>query len=171
MQYKKVKPPMKIKTLIALLVVALFASQAFANPAPNISFKTIRNTDIQLQNLQGKVVLITFWASNCKSCLAEIEDLKSLYQDYHEQGLELFAISMYYDRPNYVVAASKYHKIPYDIVLDLRGGIAKAFGQVQLIPTTFLIDTTGDIVYQTTGVFNLAEMQTRIQSLLNLPKG
>jgi len=162
---------MKIKIFFTLFLVILFTSQSHANPAPNISFKTIRNTDIQLQNLQGKVVLITFWASNCKSCLSEIEDFKSLYQDYHEQGLELFAISMAYDRPNYVVAASKNHQIPYDIVLDLRGNIANAFGQVQLIPTTFLIDTSGEIVYQTTGVFDLTEMKTRIQSLLNLPKG
>lgn len=162
---------MKIKTFITLFLIIFSTSQAIASPAPNISFKTIRNTQIQLQELHGKVILVTFWASNCKSCLAEIEDLKSLYQDYHQQGLELFAISMAYDRPNYVVAASKHHQIPYDIVLDLRGSIAKAFGQVQLIPTTFLIDTTGGIVYQTTGVFNLAKMQSRIQSLLNLPKG
>ncbi len=161
---------MTTKLFYTFFLALLFTSQAYASPAPDITLKTIRNTQVQLHQLKGKVVLVTFWASNCKSCLAEIEDLKSLYQDYHEKGLELFAISMYYDRPNYVVAASKDHQIPYDIVLDLRGGIAKAFGQVELIPTTFLIDTTGDIVYQTTGVFDLPEMQTRIQSLLNLHK-
>ncbi|MDC9728365.1 MAG: TlpA disulfide reductase family protein [Methyloprofundus sp.] len=161
---------MKIKLFFTLLLATLLSSQAYASSAPNINLKTIRNTQVSLQELQGKVVLITFWASNCKSCLAEIEDLKSLYQDYHKQGLELFAVSMYYDRPNYVVAASKNYKIPYDIVLDLRGGIAKAFGQVELIPTTFLIDTTGEIVYQTTGIFTLSDMQMRIQSLLNKQK-
>jgi peroxiredoxin len=162
---------MQIKVLITLFLMMLFTAQSIANPAPDISFRTIRNTEVQLQNLPKKIILITFWASNCKSCLSEIEDLKSLYQNYHQKGLELFAISMYYDRPNYVVAASKNYQIPYDIVLDLRGNIAKAFGQVKLIPTTFLIDTRGEIVYQTTGVFNLSKMQIRIQDLLNLPKG
>jgi len=142
-----------------------------ATPAPNVSLKSIRNETLQLQELQGKVVMVTFWASNCPSCLKEIPDLKSLYQDYHTKGLELFAISMYYDRPNYVVEASKTYQIPYPIILDLRGGLAKSFGQVQLIPTTLLINTQGEIVYQTTGLFNLSEMQQRIESLLPSQKG
>jgi len=156
-----------IKLYFALLIASFSIANLAASPAPDINFKTLRNTQIQLKELRGKVILITFWASNCPSCITEIEDFKSLYEDYHEQGLELFAVSMSYDRPNYVVAAAKNHQIPYNVVLDLRGNIAKAFGQIQLVPTTLLIDNSGEVIYQTTGVFDLQMMQSRIELLLN----
>jgi len=142
-----------------------------ATPAPNVSLKSIRNETVTLEQLKGKVTLITFWATNCPSCLKEIPDLTALYHDYHDKGLELFAISMVYDRPSHVVAMSQSHDIPYSLVLDLRGGLAKAFGQVELIPTTLLINTQGDIVFQTTGLFDLSKMQQRIESLLPSQKG
>jgi len=156
-----------IKLYFTLLIASFSITNLAASPAPDINFKTLRNTQIQLKELRGKVILVTFWASNCPSCITEIEDFKSLYEDYHEQGLELFAVSMAYDRPNYVVAAAKNHQIPYNIVLDLRGNIAKAFGQIQLVPTTLLIDSSGEVIYQTTGVFDLQTMQSRIELLLN----
>ncbi|NOR81659.1 MAG: redoxin domain-containing protein, partial [Methyloprofundus sp.] len=63
-------------------------------PAPDVSFKTITNKTIHLKDLQGKAVIITFWASNCPSCLKEISDFKRLYHDYHQSGLEIIAIAM-----------------------------------------------------------------------------
>jgi len=160
-----------IKLYLALLIASFSITNLAASPAPDINFKTLRNTQVQLKELRGKVILVTFWASNCPSCITEIEDFKSLYEDYHKQGLELFAVSMAYDRPNYVVAAAKNHQIPYNVVLDLRGNIAKAFGQIQLVPTTLLIDSSGEVIYQTTGVFDLQMMQSRIELLLNTKKG
>ena len=135
-------------------------------PAPDVSFKTITNKTIHLKDLQGKVVLITFWASNCPSCLKEVSDFKSLYQDYHQQGLEIIAIAMYYDRPNYVVDTSKAYGMPYDIVLDLDMNLATAFGDVKLTPTSFLLNPKGDIIFQRTGTFDLKAMQKRVESIL-----
>ena len=152
---------------IFLLIIAgytIFPSKPV--PAPDVSFKTITNKTIQLKDLQGKVVLITFWASNCPSCLKEIPDFKRLYQDYHQSGLEIIAIAMYYDRPNYVVDTSKAYEIPYDIVLDLDMNLATAFGDVSLTPTTFLLNPKGEIIFQITGTFDLKAMQKRIESIL-----
>jgi len=135
-------------------------------PAPDVSFKTITNKTIQLNALQGKVVLITFWASNCASCLKEIADFKSLYKEYHDRGLEIIAITMQYDRPNYVVDTSNNHQIPYDIVLDLDGQLATAFGDVSLTPSIFLLNPKGNIVFQIIGTFDLEAMQKRIEPIL-----
>jgi len=154
--------------LVIFLVMAgiytLFVSKP--PPAPNVSFKTITNKTIHLKDLQGKAVIITFWASNCPSCLKEISDFKRLYQDYHQSGLEIIAIAMYYDRPNYVVDTSKSYKIPYDIVLDLDMNLASAFGDVKLTPTSFLLNPKGDIIFQRTGIFDLKAMQKRVESIL-----
>ena len=166
-------PNRKNKTLFIILVILLVIAGGYTtflskpDPAPDVSFKTITNKTIHLKDLQGKIVLITFWASNCPSCLKEIADFKSLYQDYHQNGLEIIAIAMYYDRPNYVVDTSTAYEIPYDIVLDLKGKIATAFGDVTLTPTTFLLNPKGEIVFQTIGTFDLKAMQKRIESALS----
>lgn len=164
----------KNKAYFILLSIILFAALAYftflsyaATPAPDVSFKTITNKKISLKNLRGKAVLITFWASNCPSCIKEISHFKRLYQDYHtESGLEIIAIAMHYDRPNYVVDASKAYQVPYDIVLDLDNRLATAFGDVSLTPTTFLLSPKGNIVFQTTGAFDLKAMQSRIESMM-----
>lgn len=159
----------KIYVLALLLIVSGLALYRFypgIKMAPDVSFKTISNKQIHLNQLQGKVLLISFWASNCASCLKEIPDLISLYQEYHQRGLEIIAIAMYYDRPNYVVETRKNYQIPYDIALDLDMDLATAFGNVALTPTTFLLSPQGEIIYQITGSFDLQAMRTRIQTLL-----
>ena len=168
MKYKSINKILFIVLSLFLILAGSYTiSQSRPGPAPDVSFKTIANKTIALKDLQGKVVLITFWASNCPSCLKEISDFKRLYQDYHQDGLEIIAIAMYYDRPNIVVDTSKAYQIPYDIVLDLDMHLATAFGDVSLTPTTFLLNPKGEIVFQTTGTFDLKAMQKRIESALS----
>lgn len=162
----KSKNKILLLTLGVLLLLTGTYTQWQSRPAPELSFRTISNTQIKLKELQGQVVLITFWASNCASCLKEISDFKKLYQNYHKRGLEIIAIAMYYDRPNYVVNTSKAYGIPYDIVLDLDMHLATAFGDVNMTPTTFLLNPKGEIIYQITGLFNLIEMQKLIEAQL-----
>lgn len=154
-----------VLSIFLILAGGYMIFQSRPSPAPDVSFKTISNKTIALKDLQGKTVLITFWASNCPSCLKEISDFKSLYQDYHQDGLEIIAIAMYYDRPNIVVDTSKAYQIPYDIVLDLDMHLATAFGSVSLTPTTFLLNPKGEIIFQTAGTFDLKAMQKRIESM------
>ncbi len=160
------------KTLLITLGIFLLIAGGYIKflskptAAPDVSFRTISNKIIELKDLQNKVVLITFWASNCASCLKDIPHFKRLYQDYHDQGLEIIAIAMYYDRPNYVVNTRKTYQIPYDIVLDLDMHLASAFGKISLTPTSFLLNPKGEIIYQTTGLIDLSEMQQRIEEQL-----
>jgi peroxiredoxin len=136
-------------------------------PAPDVIFTSITGKKIALKNLRGKIVIINFWATDCKSCLEEVPQLIKLYDHYHSQGLEIISVSMYYDLPNHVVAMSKNKKIPYDLVLDLRAEHAKAFGNVQLIPTTFLINHQGQISSKKTGLFDIMVMEKYIQTLIS----
>lgn len=151
---------------ILISAIAYFAYPDRLADTPDVTIKTITNKTISLKQLHGKPVLISFWASNCPSCLKEIAHFKSLYTAYHAKpGLEIIAIAMYYDRPNYVVNTVKDYQIPYAIALDLDQQLAKAFGDVNLTPTTFLINPEGKIAFQTTGVFDLKKMQRRIESM------
>ncbi len=143
-----------------------FLKPVIINNAPEVLFKTITGKHINLKTLLGKPVLVTFWATNCPSCLQEIPHLINLYQQFHPQGLEIFAVTMAYNPPNLVVEMAKAKQIPYHVVLDLRSDLAKAFGDVTLIPQTFLISPDGKIALNQLGLFDMESMKKLIKNYL-----
>jgi len=168
---------MKLKLiLIGLflgLLLTIMISLWYENPlsaAPDVLFTTITGKKIALKDLQGQVVLVTFWATDCKSCIEEVPHFVELYDAYHPQGLEIIAVAMYYDPPSHVVKMTQLKQIPYDVALDLRAEHARAFGNVQLTPTTFLIDSEGLIHFKKIGLFDKQLLEKRIQKLLDKVK-
>ncbi len=133
---------------------------------PETTFTTISGKQISLKSLQGKPVLITFWATSCGSCVKEIPHLVALYQQFHPRGFEIIAVAMAYDPPNRVVAMSKELSLPYPIVLDFKADFARAFGRVWATPTTLLLGADGTVAKHIVGAFDVADMQIRIQQLL-----
>jgi len=122
--------------------------------APDLTFTTTAGQQIKLKSLIGQPALVTFWATDCPACVAEIPHLASLYQQQHCHGLEIIAISMAYDPPNHVMDMTKTKQIPYPVVLDITGEYALAFGNVTVTPTTFLLDSNGKIADHFTGALN-----------------
>jgi peroxiredoxin len=132
-------------------------------PATTSTFTTITGQKLALQDLRGKPVLVTFWATSCSSCMAEIPHLIDLYQRFHPQGLELIAVAMAYDPPNQVVAMAKSKNLPYPIALDINSEHAHAFGDIWGTPTTYLIGTDGTISWHTVGMFDPDSLASRIE--------
>jgi peroxiredoxin len=162
-------PPSAKKVLgIILLIAALFflLTLLSSKPVPDSVFTSITGKTIALQQLRGKPVLVTFWATDCPSCIEEIPYFIDLYNRYHHAGLEIVAIAMIYDPPSRVVAMTQANQIPYDVVLDLKSEHAKAFGQVQLTPSTFLIGPEGDWIMKKVGLIDQATMKAQIETLL-----
>jgi len=156
------------KATISLLAVCLtsiaywFWQSNQIKLAPEINLTTITGKNIQLAQLKGRPVIINFWATDCKSCIEEIPHLIELYKQYHPKGLEIVAITMYYDPPSHVVSMTKAKKIPYHVALDLKADHANAFGQIELTPTTLLISPSGHIVMHTTGKFDINDMKQQL---------
>lgn len=134
--------------------------------APQSIFTTIEGKKIELEKMQGQPVIITFWASDCANCIKEMPHLINLHNEFHNKGLIIIAIAMYYDLPNHVVEIAKAKQLPYPIVLDLKAEHAKAFGQVELIPATFLISPQGEVVMKKTGLFDTTLMKQKIKKIL-----
>lgn len=161
-----IKQATGIFLFIGLLAAAVWYWQTqTVRVAPAVSFTTIKGENLSLPALKGKPVIVTFWATDCPGCIEEIPQLVSLYQQYSQQGLNIIAVAMHYDPPNHVREMAESKKLPYAIVLDPSGELAQAFGNVQLTPTTFLIDKAGNIIMEKVGVFNLADMKRRLESL------
>jgi peroxiredoxin len=134
--------------------------------APETTFSTITGKKIALSELRGKPVIVTFWATDCASCIKEIPQLITLYQQYHQQGLEIIAVAMTYDPPNHVLDMAKALQLPYYVALDMQAENAHAFGDVSLTPTTFLIAPDGAIVLQKTGLFDLIDMKKQLSNFI-----
>ena len=149
--------------LLALVLLSVVALNRISTPVPDVTFTTITGQKIALKALRGKPVIVTFWATDCPGCIKEIPLLIDLYSQYHPQGLEIIAIAMHYDPPNHVIAMTQDQQLPYPVVLDFTGEHAHAFGDVQLIPSTFLITPDGLIALKKIGVLDSAEIKTLIE--------
>ncbi len=64
------------------------------NPAPEFTFQNVKGKEVKLSKLRGKVVVLDFWASWCGPCRAEIPNLKSIYADYKDKGVEFLSVSI-----------------------------------------------------------------------------
>jgi peroxiredoxin len=163
----KIKRFLPVLLSTAILLPALWLGfDTPLPPAPDVTFTTITGKNIALKALRGKPVIVTFWATDCPSCIKEVPHLLDLYARYHPQGLEIIAVAMYYDPPNHVVTMTGDLRLPYPVALDLKADIAHAFGDVQLTPSTFLISPGGRIALKTTGAFDAADMKTRIETFI-----
>lgn len=153
-------------THIFLIVITVMLISCRSSIVPETTFSTITGKKIVLSELHGKPVIVTFWATDCASCIQEIPHLIELYQQYHDKGLEIIAVAMSYDPPNHVIDMSKARQLPYHVALDMQAENAHAFGDVSLTPTTFLIDPDGQIALQKTGLFDMTEIKTQLSNFI-----
>ena len=161
---------MLIAGLAALVLGAAaylwFGGQGGANRAPAVRMTLLDGRHLDLASLRGHPVLVNFWATTCPGCVAEMPQLSKMYKELAPQGFKLIGVAMYYDPPSQVRAMRKARDISYPIVLDGNGAISKAFGDVRLTPTSFLIDAQGHIVYQKLGNLDIPQLRVRIEKLL-----
>lgn len=144
----------------------VWLSDADMEAAPEVSMKLIGGERVSFESLQGRPVLVTFWATTCITCRKEIPHLKEIYETYSPQGFEMVAVAMPYDPPARVWEFMKQKALPYKVALDTDGAVTEAFGAIRFTPTTFVISGDGRIVYHNLGEFNLAEMHSLVTKLL-----
>lgn len=135
------------------------------NFAPDAVFKTLTGERLTTSGLRGKPVLVTFWATDCPSCIEEIPDLIKLHQKFNKNGLQIIAVAMPYDPPSHVQTLVVDMQLPYAVALDIDGSVVRAFGDVQLTPTTFLINRQGAVVMHKTGAFDVSSLEELLQRL------
>lgn len=144
----------------------LLSGCARRDPAPEVGFVRLDGSAGQLSEWRGKVVLVNFWATSCASCVAEMPDLMQTHQRFKAKGYETLAVAMSYDPPAYVAAFTERRQLPFVVAIDNTGAIARAFGDIRLTPTTFLIDKRGGIVKRYVGTPDFKALNALIEELL-----
>jgi peroxiredoxin len=157
--------------LIAVAVLAIVGALAYAlmdKPgAPAATFTTLEGNSIVLADLRGKVVLVNFWATSCPGCIKEMPDMVETYKQYKDRGFEIVAVAMSYDPPNYVANFVQTRQLPFPVALDVNGEHARAFGNVQVTPTTFIIGKDGRILEQKLGELDFVRLRALLDRELS----
>jgi len=151
---------------VVLAVAAVWFMPAGLRPAPPLVGQTLDGRTLTLEQLRGKPVLVTFWATTCPSCIEEMPHLIDLYRELHPKGLEIIGVAMAYDPPEQVRVMAAKRQIPYPVVLDTQARIAREFDNVRLTPTSVLISPDGHIMQYRLGLLDLPKLRETIQEML-----
>ena len=143
----------------------LGGGQALA-PAPNVQYTLLDGRQLSTAQFKGQVVLVNFWATSCSTCVAEMPQVMATFEKYKSRGYQTLAVAMSYDPPAYVASFAETRKLPFGVVIDNTGEIARSFGQVQLTPTSFLINKRGEIVKRYVGAPDFTALHTLVEKLL-----
>ena len=163
----------RLWTLLAAVALAAIAAAVYLgtgrSAAPPSTFVLLDGSTRTTADLKGKVTLLNFWATSCVSCVAEMPQIMATHEKYQARGYQTLAVAMSYDPPAYVVNFAQSRKLPFGVAIDNTGAVAKAWGDVQLTPTTFIVDKRGEIVKRYVGAPDFAELHQLIEKLLAAP--
>jgi peroxiredoxin len=137
-----------------------------ATAAPETTFVLLNGSKTTSANFKGKVTLVNFWATSCTTCVAEMPKIIATYDKYKTKGFDTVAVAMSYDPPAYVVNYAETRKLPFKVAIDNTGAVAKAWNEVKLTPTTYIVNKQGQIVKRYVGEPNFEELHALIEKLL-----
>jgi len=134
------------------------AAPAFA--LPDLEGKTVRTSD-----LKGKVVLLNFWATWCPPCKDEIPDFVRLQSKYRDKGLAIVGLSLDHGGAQDVRPFADEYDVNYTMLIA-NAETAEAYGGIQAVPTTFVLDRDGIIVKRILGRLSAEAFEEAIRPLL-----
>ena len=163
------------KFIIPLVILGLLAFLGFSltnkAQAPDVTFTTIEGKTIKMAELEGKIVLVNFWATDCPGCITEMPKLVETYKQYHDKGFEIVAVSMSYDPPSQVLNYAKKNALPFPVMHDGLSEIATKFNDVRLTPTSFIVDKQGKIIRKVIGELDFVALRSLLDEKLAKPTG
>ncbi|HET9951508.1 MAG TPA: TlpA disulfide reductase family protein [Candidatus Eisenbacteria bacterium] len=118
--------------------------------APGYELADLTGKMVSNQEFAGKVVILDFWATWCPPCREEIPHFVQLQSKYRDQGLVIVGLSLDAGGAKDVAPFAEEHNVNYPMLIG-NDDVAKAYGGVNSIPTTFVIDRTGKIVKRFVG--------------------
>jgi thiol-disulfide isomerase/thioredoxin len=138
-------------------------------PAPQLAFSDLDDQLIDVQQLSGKVVVVNFWATWCPPCRREMGSLERLHQALEGQGVQVIAVNIGESEDLIFSFLGTVEPSPtFPILMDLNGESPQRW-MVKGLPTTYIVDTDGMVIYRAVGgrEFDHPELIDQIRALVN----
>ncbi|NDD17191.1 MAG: TlpA family protein disulfide reductase [Chitinophagia bacterium] len=148
-----------VAALVAILFLGLITNTILPNKAPNLKVSSTKGETMMIYDKNYKFTIINFWATDCPGCIKEMPQLADAYNKYKKQGIQIIAISMFYDPPSQVLNFIKKNEIPFPVVIDADNKIAQRFENIRLTPTSVLINQKGQIIDQIVGEIDFDNLE------------
>ncbi|MCH8180558.1 MAG: TlpA family protein disulfide reductase [Proteobacteria bacterium] len=136
---------------------------------PDLPFTQLDGSAHRTTEFKGRVAIVNFWATSCTTCVKEMPQMVETHRRFGAQGLEFLAVAMSYDPPAYVAQFAQSRQLSFRVAIDHDGKLAQGFGDVQLTPTTFVVDRRGQIVKRYIGEPDFAALHELLAQLLAQP--
>lgn len=115
-------------------------------PFVDFEMSDVDGKSVRLSNLQGKLILLKFWSSGCGPCLEELPQLVKTYDQYHERGFEILAVSLDSDREAWLNRITEGMNWIHVSELNGNDNSAALIYGVAGIPDSFLIGRDGNVI-------------------------
>jgi peroxiredoxin/YHS domain-containing protein len=147
---------------------AAYVPPSFPWPAPPFSLTDLSGRTISRESLEGKVVLLDFWATWCVPCRKSMPELQALHAKYSSRGFTVLGVSIDEGGAARVKKFVASKKITYPIALDAGETPAWQAYRVKAVPAAYLIDRQGQVRAQWTGVpANARELEDELGKWLS----
>lgn len=133
--------------------------------APDFALKDSKGNTVRLSDHKGKIILVNFWATWCGPCRMEIPGFVKLYEKYKDKGFTIIGISVDQAGWQVIKPFMKEHKINYPIVL-YNNKVITDYGGIRSIPTTFFINSDGEVLERIIGLRPDSYFEGKIKELL-----
>jgi peroxiredoxin len=138
-------------------------------PAPDFNLKDADGKAVKLSDYKGKVVLLNFWATWCGPCKIEIPWFMDFEQTYKDKNFAVLGVSLDEDGWDSVKPYIEQKKINYRVMIGTEQ-VAQMYGEVDSLPTTFMIDREGRVAAVHIGLVSKSDYIHDIVDLLGAPQ-
>ncbi|MCJ7691638.1 MAG: TlpA family protein disulfide reductase, partial [Clostridiaceae bacterium] len=132
-------------------------------PALDFKLKDLNGKEVSLSDFKGKKVFLNFWASWCPPCKAEMPDIEEVYNETKDSDLVIIAINVGESRDT-AKSFIEENNFNFKVLLDSDENISNQY-KLLGYPTSYFIDTEGNIVSMKSGYMTLEEMKAHINEL------
>lgn len=174
---------MKRNAIVIVVVIAAVALMLFAgvrmsrsrasiktvgkngSAAPDFTLKGLDGKQVRLSDYRGKAVLLNFWATWCAPCKIEMPWFVDLQKQYASQGLQVIGVAMDDSGEETIAKFAQQMGVNYPVLIG-KEAVGDAYGGVEFLPTTFIIDRQGKVVDRVFGLAGRSEFEDDIKKAL-----
>ncbi len=134
--------------------------------APSFALKTQDGRKVTLSEYKGKAVLINFWATWCVPCKLEMPWFVELHKQYGPQGFEILGVDEDEEKDRGQIGRfARKIGVNYPILIG-DDAVSKAYGGVEVLPTSFYVGRDGKVVEEAAGLISRDEIEANIKKAL-----